>query len=109
MATLVDTACMERTFLRDNTVSLRAIQLVRDNAIRARGSVVPFVFLFSLSLSLPFLFVPPREKESSVSAMAVIENPLFAPPGRNAIQLLRRQGSFSRSTSFKPRNAQGGN
>lgn len=41
----------KRTFLRDNTVSLRAIQLVRDNAIRARGSVVPFVFLFSLSLS----------------------------------------------------------
>lgn len=51
MATLVDTSCMGRTFLCDNTVSLRAIQLVRDNAIRARGSVVPFVFLFSLSLS----------------------------------------------------------
>ena len=91
IADLLSVIRVWRTFLHDNAVSLlsRAIQPVWDNTKYTRGSRVLRVFLFVL---LP-VFLRLSMRKRKFGERSSIENPLFAPLGRNAdsIQLLRSE------------------
>lgn len=91
IADLLSVIRVRRTFLHDNAVSLvpRAIQPVWDNTKYTRGTLLPRVFLFVL---LP-VFLRLSMWKRKFGERSSIENPLFAPLGRNAdsIQLLRSE------------------